>query len=155
MLRYGLKHGATIKPKENEVFALAEEISDQINRKGLCKDNLNSVQRLKNPLRAFLLTYLILMINQFTETQENLKLIKDILKDLAVLKPDKVNGVVLISNSDYYQSLKSLLFDNSKFRLIDKDPTFTQLSSRTHLRTLLIVAKLMKINLRNSVLKML
>ena len=37
VLRYGLKHGATIKPKENEVFALAEDIFDQINRKGLCK----------------------------------------------------------------------------------------------------------------------
>ena len=95
------------------------------------------------------------MINQFTETQENRKLIKDFRKDLAVLKPDKVNGVVLISNSGYYQSLKSLFLDNSKFRLIDKDPTLTQLSSRTHLRTLLIVAKLMKINLRNPVLKML
>ena len=69
------------------------------------------------------------MINQLTETQENLKLIKDFRKDLAVLKPDKGNEVVLTSNSDYYQSLKSLFLDKSKFRLTDKDPTLTQLSS--------------------------
>ena len=49
MLNYGLKHGVAIKPKENDVFAFTGDIFDQINRKGLCKDNLNSVQRLKIP----------------------------------------------------------------------------------------------------------
>ena len=53
MLRYGLKHGIAAKPKENNVFKFAENIFDQINQKGLCKDNLNSVQRLKNTLRSF------------------------------------------------------------------------------------------------------
>ena len=37
MLRYGLKHDVATKPKENYVFAVAEDIFDQINRKGLCK----------------------------------------------------------------------------------------------------------------------
>ena len=50
MLRYGLKHGVATKPKENYVFAFAEDIFDQINWKGLCKDNLNSVQRLRKQL---------------------------------------------------------------------------------------------------------
>ena len=50
MPRYGLKHGVATKPKENYVFAFAEDIFDQINRKGLCKDNLNSVQRLRKQL---------------------------------------------------------------------------------------------------------
>ena len=53
VLRYGLKHGVAAKPKENNVFKFAENIFDQINQKGLCKDNLNSVQRLKNTLRSF------------------------------------------------------------------------------------------------------
>ena len=53
MLRYGLNHDVATKPKENDVFAFAEDIFDQIIWKGLCKDNLNSVQRLKNTLRAF------------------------------------------------------------------------------------------------------
>ena len=36
-LRYGLKHGIMIKPKDNEIFAIAGDIYDQINRKGICK----------------------------------------------------------------------------------------------------------------------
>ena len=48
VLRYGLKHGIAAKPNK-----FAENIFDQINQKGLCKDNLNSVQRLKNTLRSF------------------------------------------------------------------------------------------------------
>ena len=33
-LQYGLKHGIAIKPKDNEVFAIVEDIYDQIDRKG-------------------------------------------------------------------------------------------------------------------------
>ena len=34
-LWYGLKHGIAIKPKDNEISAIAEDIYDQIDRKGL------------------------------------------------------------------------------------------------------------------------
>ena len=63
MLSYGLKHRVATKPKENG------DIFDQINRKELCKDNLNSA-RLKNTLRAFSFNFLflVLMINLFTKT---------------------------------------------------------------------------------------
>ena len=62
-------YSATEKSLYNECIDLYWWI---YNRKGLCKDNLNSVQRLKNTLRAFsFLTYLILMINQFAETQKS------------------------------------------------------------------------------------
>ena len=53
MVRYGLKNGIATKPKENDVFAFAEDIFDQIYRKGLWKENLNSVQRIKNTLIGF------------------------------------------------------------------------------------------------------
>ena len=38
MLSYGSKHGAATKPKKNA------DIFDQIDGKGLCKKNLNSVR---------------------------------------------------------------------------------------------------------------
>ena len=49
-LQYGLKHGIAIKRKDNEIFAIAEDIYDQIDRKGLCKENQISIQPLKNSL---------------------------------------------------------------------------------------------------------
>ena len=57
---------------------------------------------------------------------------------MATLKPDKGNGVVLINNVDYYQSLEDLFIDKKKFKQIDKDPTMTQLSTlQSYLRSLL------------------
>ena len=56
MLRYGLHHDVATKPKENNVFAFADDNFGQIIWKGLCKDNLNLVQGLKNTLEHFLLT---------------------------------------------------------------------------------------------------
>ena len=112
-------------------------IFEQINWKGLCKDNLNSVLRLKNILRAFSFNVLDINGKLAYRDSKKLKLIIGLRKDLAILKPAKGNGVVLISNSDCYQSLESLFSDKSKFRLIDKDPIVTQLSSlQRYLRTL-------------------
>ena len=52
---------------------------------------------------------------------------KNLRKDVAILKPDKGNGVVLINNVDYYQLLEHLLIDIKKFKQIERDPTLTQL----------------------------
>ena len=49
-LQYGLKHCTVIKPKDNEIFPIAEDIYDQIDRKSLCKENHISIQGLKNSL---------------------------------------------------------------------------------------------------------
>ena len=42
-LQYDLKHGIAIKPKDNEIFAIAEDIYHQIDRKDLCKENQMSI----------------------------------------------------------------------------------------------------------------
>ena len=71
MVRYGLKNGIATKPKENDVFAFAEDIFDQINRKGLWEENLNSVQRIKNTLIGFSFNVLDIDDKWFTETQRS------------------------------------------------------------------------------------
>ena len=71
MVRYGLKNGIATKPKENDVFAFAEDIFDQIIRKGLWEENLNSVQRIKNTLIGFSFNVLDIDDKWFTETQRS------------------------------------------------------------------------------------
>ena len=44
---------------------------------------------------------------------------------MAILKPDKGNGVVLIKKVDYHQSLEHLIIHKKKFKQIDKGPTMT------------------------------
>ena len=124
-LQYGLKHGIAIKPKDNEIFAIAEDIYDQIDRKDLCKENQMSIQRLKNSLRAFTLNILDIDDKNVPPVLRKLKVIKNLRKD------------VLTNNVDYYQSLEHLYIHKKKFKQIDKDPTMTQLSTlQNYLRSL-------------------
>ena len=136
-LQYGLKSSIAIKPKDNEIFAIAEDIYDQINRKNICKENQISVQRLKNSLRALTFNILDIYDKNVYSDFKKLKVIKNLRKDVAILKSDKGNGVVLINNVDYYQSLEHLFIDKKKFKEIGKDPTMTQLSTlQNYLRSL-------------------
>ena len=48
---------------------------------------------------------------------------------MAILKLGKENGVVLINNVDYYQSLEHLFIGQTKLKQIEKDTTTTQLST--------------------------
>ena len=120
-LQYGLKHGIAIKPKDTEIFAIVENIYDKIDRKGFCKENQISIQRLKNSLRAFTFNILDIDDKNVYLDSKKLKVIKNLRKDVAILKSDKGNGVVLINNVDYYQSLEHLFIDKKKFKQIDKE----------------------------------
>ena len=73
---------------------MAEDIYDQINRKGLCKENQTSVQRLKNSLRAFIFDILDIDDQNVYKDAKKLKIMQNLRKDVAILKPDKGNGVV-------------------------------------------------------------
>ena len=86
---------------------------------------------------------------------KKLKVIKNLRKDVAILKPDKGNGVVLINNIDYYQSLEHLFIDKKKFKQIEKDPTMAQLSTlQNYLRSLLKQGELTEEQYQNYVIKM-
>ena len=125
-LQYGLKHGIAIKPKDNEISAIAEDIYDQIDKKGLCKENQISIQRLKNSLQAFTFNILDVDDKKVYSDFKKLKVIKNLWKDVAILKPDKGNGALLINNVHYYQSIEHLFIDKKKFKQIDKDSTIPQ-----------------------------
>ena len=45
------------------------------------------------------------------------------LRDFAILKPDKGNGIVFLSRSDYTKSLRFIFDDKSKFTRLNEDPT--------------------------------
>ena len=128
-LQYGLKHGIAIKPKDNEISAIAEDIYDQIDKKGLCKENQISIQRLKNSWQAFTFNILDVDDKKVYSDFKKLKVIKNLWKDVAILKPDKGNGALLINNVHYYQSIEHLFIDKKKFKQIDKDSTIPQHST--------------------------
>ena len=63
--------------------------------------------------------------------------IKDLLDENVILKPDKGEGVLIVSRVDYVTSMQKLFSDRKRFRIITEDLTPTRLSSvQRYLRNL-------------------
>ena len=63
------------------------------------------------------------------EDKKKLAVIKNLRKELVILKPDEGNGIALIGTNDYYTTVENLFSDKSKFKEIHDDPTPACLSS--------------------------
>ena len=61
--------------------------------------------------------------------KKKLKIIKNLSKELVILKPDKENRIVLSGTNDYHIAIENLFSDNSKFKEIQDDPAPARLSS--------------------------
>ena len=69
--------------------------------------------------------------------KNHIKIIKQLRKDIAISKPDKENGVMLLNNKDYTTSVGSLSKDTKKFRSLESDPTITPMKTlQSYLSTL-------------------
>ena len=118
VLRYGLKHGLVTHQKETDVFANAESIWDQINRKNVCKESNNYIERTKNSLRAMSFSLIDLENKQIFKDKKKLDIIKNLRKELVILKPEQSNGIVLLNVNDYYNGAEKIFQDKLKFKQI-------------------------------------
>ena len=50
VLCYGLNHGLATYHKQNDILTSVESVWDQINRKNICKETQNHIERAKNSL---------------------------------------------------------------------------------------------------------
>ena len=89
----------------------------------------STVQKAKNSLRACAFNILDLCDKQIYEDEKKMKVIQNLRRELVILKPDKGNGIVVISIADYYKSIDHLFFDTSKFRQLKEDPIQMRLLS--------------------------
>ena len=73
--------------------------------------------------------------NKITNEDNDDQLLLNLSKDPSILitKPDKGRGVVILDRNDYIQKLEQILSDNTKFKLLNKDPTGTRENSLTTL----------------------
>ena len=55
------------------------------------------------------------------EDKNQIKVFKQLRKDIPILKPDKGNGVVLLNNKDYTTSVGNLFKDTRKFKSVESD----------------------------------
>ena len=66
---------------------------------------------------------------QLVKEKSKITILKNLLKDAVLLKPDKGNGIVLVDCLDHKNSVKQMLSGRIKFRKINEDPRFRRLSS--------------------------
>ena len=65
------------------------------------------------------------------------KVSRNINEKCLILKPDKGQGILLINQNDYYNSMERLFNDTIKFMLLQEDRTLRNLSTvQTYLNTL-------------------
>ena len=129
VLCYGLNHGLATYQKQNDILASVETVWDQINKKNICKETQNHIERAKNSLRALAFSFIDLDNYEVFKNKRKLAAIKNLRKKLVILKPDKGNRIALIGTNEFYIMVENLFSDKSKFKEIHDDPTPARLSS--------------------------
>ena len=120
ILKYGLKHGLAIRPKESEMIVIMEDIYEQILWYNAIKDSYISQERLKTALKAFTFNYLDIDDKRYIQDSKSLKVLRELCEKFVILKPDKGQGIVLIDHGDYINSMQIIFDDASKFKKIKK-----------------------------------
>ena len=137
VLRYGLNHGITTSLKESDILASAESVCNQMPRNNICKELHYHVERAKNSLQALAFNLIDFDNKQVYKDKRKLEIIKNLRKELVILKPGKGNGAVLVRTIDYYGAVENLFSNPSKFKQIYNYPTPTHLTSlQRHLKEL-------------------
>ena len=100
ILSYGLNHGIATNLKESGTLASAESVCDQISRNNICKESHYHVERAKNSLESLAFNLIDFGKNQVYKDKRKLEIIKNLWKELVILKLDKRNGAVLVRTID-------------------------------------------------------
>ena len=129
VLHYGFNHGLATHQKETDILVNAGSIWHQINRNNVCKESNNHVERAKNSLRAMAFSLIDLENKQIFKDKKKLDIIKNLRKELVILKPDKGNGIVLLNTNDYNNGVEKLFQKKLKFKQFLEDLIPSRLSS--------------------------
>ena len=123
ILPYGLRNGPAIRPKKNDILVYVEDIWEQIYKTNICNNNFHSKSKIKNALRGLDFNLINIEDSRICKDTNHIKVIKQLREDVATLKPDKGNGVVLLNNKDYTTSFGNLFKDTKKFKSLESDNT--------------------------------
>ena len=95
-LKYGLKHGLLTQPKESEMVGIIEDISDQILRNDILKEDHISKHLLEGALKFLTDNYLDVDCKDIGFGRKRTNTFRNIEHKCMISKPDKGQGVVLI-----------------------------------------------------------
>ena len=114
VLEIGLKHGLLIRPKENEMIAVMEDIYDQFVRQDLLKKDNIWKHCVQTALMSFTYSYLDLDFKNVRVDQRRIEGLRSLKERCMVLKPDKGQEIIVVNKKYYYNSLDQLFNDLKK-----------------------------------------
>ena len=130
VLRLGLKHGLILQPKETEMFAVIEDLWDQIEQQKVLKGNsFFSKHTAQTVLKAFTYNYLEVDNKQIKMDKKRIQLLKEMPEKFMILKADKGQGVVSLTKEEYVNSIQHIFSDKRKFKIVKDDPTINNLTT--------------------------
>ena len=92
---------------------------------------------MQTTLRAFTHNYLDIESQDYQLDQKKIRVIGNLKERFAILKPDKGQGVVLLSKNTYTNTVERIFKDKTKFKMLN--PTLTYINKpenyTTHLPT--------------------
>ena len=136
ILKFGLKHGLATRPNESDILSYAEDIWEQIEKANICRSEMYSKAKIKNALRGFAFNLINIDETGIFRDSNKVRIIQQLRKNAAIMKPDKGNGTVLLDIKDYFDYVEHLYKDPKKFQILDTDPTVTRMKSlQSYLRT--------------------
>ena len=109
--KFGLKYGLATRPNESNILAYAEDIWEQFDKSNICLNELYSKSKIKNALRGLAFNLINFEDARIFKESKKIKIIQRLRQNVAILKPDEGNGVVLLDNQDYVNSTEQLFKD--------------------------------------------
>ena len=93
---------------------------------------------MQTALRVFPYNCLDIESGDYQLDQKKIRVIHNLKERFAILKPDKSQGVVLLSKDTYTNTAERIFKDKRKFKMLNHDPTLTNLKTiQSYLKTLL------------------
>ena len=115
LLKFGLKYGLVLRPNESNILAYTEDLSEQIDKSNICSNELYWKSKIKNALRGLAFNVVNFEDACIFKDSKKIKIIQQLRQNVATLKPDKGNGIVLPDNQDYVNSVEQLFKGQTKF----------------------------------------
>ena len=111
------------------MIVIVESIWDQIEQKDYVTILWNGKELILH-WEPLLKPYIDIFDKQYSNDNKKINTVKELRGKYMILKSDKGNGIVLwISKVDYYNAMKQLFSDKTKFKIIKNDPTLIRLKT--------------------------
>ena len=96
ILKSGFKHGLVTRPNKSNILSYADDIWKQIEKANICHNEMYFKSKFTNTFRGFAFNLITIADAKIFRDSSKVKIIQQVRKNLAILKPDKGDSIILL-----------------------------------------------------------